>query len=150
MSIEEQLATQMKTAMRARDKKTLGLIRMLKSKMGERTTAAGFEGEVDDKLWLEVITAYAKSQKKAIAQFEKAGEAGKGHIEELSWELAYLDQFLPKKADEATVRIWVQEAIDGMGAGNAKMGPVMGLVMKAHKAEVDAQMVRAIVQELLS
>lgn len=150
MAIEADLNAKLKAAMRARDKQTLGLVRMLKSKMTERTTASGFSGEVDDALWLEVIQAYEKSQRKALAQFKDAGAAGAGHVKDLEWELEALAEFLPKKADEATIRGWVQAAIDGMGgAGNAKLGPVMGAVMKAHKSEVDAGLVRKVVAELL-
>ena len=64
MSIQEDLTTRMKDAMRAKDKPMLNLIRMLKSKMGEKTTAKGFSGEVDDALWIEVITRYAKSRRR--------------------------------------------------------------------------------------
>lgn len=150
MPIEADLNTKLKAAMRARDKDTLGLVRMLKSKMTERTTSAGFSGDVDDALWLEVIEAYAKSQQKALEQFKELGEAGAEHVAALEWELTAMEEFLPKKADEATTRAWAQAAIDGMGGPeNAKLGQVMGAVMKAHKADVDASLVRQIVAELL-
>ena len=151
MSIQDDLNTQMKAAMRAKDKQLLGLIRMLKSKMGEKTTSKSFSGEVNDALWLEVISSYAKSQKKALAQFEGIDrpEAAE-HVTQIQWELNAVDQWLPKKADEATVRGWVAEAVSGLGGPGAHMGAVMGAVMKAHKSEVDPGMVRALVEEALS
>jgi uncharacterized protein len=151
MSIQERLDTELKTAMRARDKRMSSLVRMLKSKMTETTTKAGFKGEVNDALWLNVIGAYAKSLKKALGQFAAAGEAGAEHVEQLTWEVGVLESYLPAKADEATVRGWVQAAIDGLGGkGAANLGAVMGAVMKSHKADVDASMVRSIVAELLA
>ena len=58
--------------------------------------------------------------------------------------------FLPKLADEATTRAWVQAAIAESDAKSAKdLGRVMGAVMKAHKADVDGNLARRIASELL-
>ncbi len=150
MSIGDRLTQQMKDSMRARDRRTLDLVRMLKSRMTERTTKKGFDGEVDDALWIQVIGSYAKSQAKAIDQFRAAGDAGIPHIEQIEFEVAFCETYLPKKADEAQTRAWVEAAIAGLGgAEQAKLGAVMGAVMKGHKGEADAQLVRGIAQELL-
>lgn len=149
-NIEQRLNDKLKAAMRARDKRAVNLVRMLKAKMTEEKTAKGFSGEVDDALWQKVIEKYAKSQRKAIEQYQQGGEAGQAHIEEIEYELRELEPFLPKKADEATVRRWVDEAIEGMGGKErAKVGPVMGVVMKAHKGEADPAVVRSVVEEAL-
>lgn len=151
MSIEAQLTQRMKDAMRAKDKRTLGLIRMIKSKMTETRTAAGFDGTVDDALWLKVIQSYAKSQAKALKIYQDLGEAGAEHAEQLTWEVAALQEWLPQKADEATTRGWVNDAVAGMGGKErAKFGAVMGAVMKAHKADVDPALVRTLVKEALA
>lgn len=151
MSIEQQLNDRLKQAMRARDQRMLNLVRMLKSRMTERTTASGFSGTVDDDLWIEVIASYAKSQAKAIDQYKAAGAAGAEHVEQIEWELAATEEWLPKKADEATVRGWVDAAVAGLGGKeNAKLGAVMGAVMKAHRADVEPAMVRQLVQEALA
>jgi hypothetical protein len=151
MSIQDDLNTQMKAAMRAKDKQLLGLIRMLKSKMGEKTTSKNFSGEVNDALWLEVIASYAKSQKKALIQFEGIDrpEASE-YVVQIQWELNTVAQWLPVKADEETVRLWVAEAVAGLGGPGVHMGAVMGAVMKAHKSEVDPGMVRKLVEEALA
>lgn len=150
MSIEADMTARMKDAMRARDKRLLGVIRMIKSRVQEAKTAAGFDGDDGDGLWQAVIEAYAKSQKKARAQFVDVGEAGAHHVEQIDYELSVLDEWLPKKADEATVRGWVDEAIAGLGGKErAKFGQVMGVVMKAHKADVEPAMVRDLVKRAL-
>ena len=151
MSMEQKLTDTLKTAMRNRDKQMLGLVRMLKSKMTETTTKSGFNREVDDELWLEVIEAYARSQQKALTQYEEIGDAGQEHIDQLKWELEALKTWLPTKADEETVKGWVAEAIDGLGGPEAaNFGQVMGAVMKNHKKEVEPTMVRNLVQAALS
>lgn len=150
MPIQNDMTEKLKAAMRAKDKRALGIIRMLKSRMKETTTAAGFSGEVNDELWLKVIRSYAKQQQKAIALYEKAGDDGVEHIEEIRWELAWMAPYMPKSADEATIRGWVDEAIAGLGGKeSARFGAVMGAVMKAHKGEATPNVVRQIVQDAL-
>ena len=65
--------------------------------------------------------------------------------------ITQLQEFLPQLADEAQTRVWVEEAIAQTGASEKKdMGKVMGALMGAHKAELDGNIARQIVQELLS
>ncbi len=151
MSVEQRLNDQLKTAMRARDKRTTQLIRMVKSKMGEKTTAKGFSGEVTDATWIGVIEAYSKSQRKAVELFKKAGEAGQEHIDQILWEVETLSVYLPEKADDATIQEWVNTALAALGGKEkAKLGQVMGAVMKAHKGEADPGKVRALVAAALA
>jgi hypothetical protein len=68
-----------------------------------------------------------------------AGVGDSEPAEQIRFDLAYLTPYLPSKADEATQRAWVDEAVAALGGkGSAKLGQVMGAVMKAHKDEVDA------------
>lgn len=150
MPIQDELNEKLKAAMRAKDKPALNLIRMIKSRMTETTTAAGFSGEVNDDLWLEVIRSYAKQQEKAIALYEKAGDEGAEHIDSIKWELAWLEPYMPRSVDAATVRGWVDAIIAGLGGKeSAKFGAVMGAVMKAHKGEATPALVREVVQDAL-
>lgn len=150
-NIQQQLNDRLKAAMRARDAQTLGFVRMLKAKMTETTTAKGFSGEVDDALWLKVISSYAKQQKKALEQYQAAGEAGAEHAAGIEWELAACDEFLPKKASDAEVQAWIDEAIASLGGKeNAKFGAVMGKLMKAHKDVLDAGKVRGMINAALA
>ena len=150
MSIEAELQSKLKEALRAKDSKTANVIRMVKSRVTERRTAKGFDGEVDDKLHLAVIAAYAKSLSKARVEFEVAGERGAESIAELNFELAFLKQYLPEQMDEAQVREAVKIAIEELGASDVKMaGRVVGAVMKKHKGVAPAPLVKKIAEALL-
>ena len=97
------------------------------------------------------MASYSKSQKKALSQFEGIDRPeAKEHVDQITWELATLEGWLPEKADEATVRGWVAEAVAGLGGPGAHFGAAMGAVMKAHKDEVDPAMVRRLVEEALA
>lgn len=150
MSIEKQLTTMLKDAMRAKRTREVECLRMVKSHADGMRTAAGFSGETDDGFWSEAIKRYANQQKKALAEFEKAGDQGAEQAERLRFELELLAPFLPQLLGPEQVRELVRAAIAETGAAGPKMvGRVVGQVMKAHRDEVDPALVKQLAAEEL-
>lgn len=150
MSIQEEIDAHLKAGMRARDAQKLITVRMLKARMGETTTAKGFSGTVDDALWLQVLTGYLKQQEKALEQFVQIGAGDSEPAAQIRYDMEFIRPFLPTKADDATHRAWVDEAVAGLGGpSKAKMGQVMGAIMKTHKDEVDATLLRSLIEAAL-
>lgn len=149
-SIEQRLREQLKQALRARDRETANTIRMISTRVTERTKARGFTGEVDDALYVDVIAAYSKSLEKAIVEFAAGGERGLQQIAELEREIAICARWLPEPLDADATREAVRAAIAELGVTDARMaGRVIGTVIKAHKGRVDAALIKQIVgQEL--
>ncbi len=81
MPVEQQLTETLTAAIRAKDQRTAGVVRMLKTKITERRTAKGFAGAVDDAVVLDVIGAYRKQLQKAVAEYEKAGGEREGQVD---------------------------------------------------------------------
>ena len=151
LGLQAELNARLKQAMKSRNQQELDVIRAIRSKVGEARTAKGFSGEVDDALYLKVITAYVKSMTKARVEYEKAGERGAEMAAQLTFEIDYLSEFLPKKLSEAETEPLVAAAIASTGATSAKeIGKVMGAVMKSHREQVEPGLVRAVAQRLLS
>jgi hypothetical protein len=149
-SIVDDLNVRLKEAMRAKDARTLQVIRAIRSDVDLERKDPKFEGTVDDALYLKVIAAYAKKMNKARREYEKAGERGVQHVEQLTFELEFLSIFLPKKLDAAATRPLVEDAIKVSGATSKKeIGRVMGMVIKNHRDQVDPGVVRQIADELL-
>lgn len=158
MSIEQTLRAKLTEAIKAKDRRTADVIRMIDTKVMERRTAKGFSGKVDDALYLEIIAAYRKSMAKALSEYEAMGERGKAQAEELRFEVDFCAGFLPRQLEESEVREAVRQAISALGATGAKTGAkidakmagrVMGEVMKQHKGLVEAPVVKRIVDEEL-
>jgi uncharacterized protein YqeY len=151
MTIKEDLRAKLTAAIKARDMLTANLIRMLETRVMERRTAKGFQGEVDDALYLDVIAAYQKSMAKAKVEYEALGERGLEQAAELQFEIDFCAGYLPKLLDEAAVREVVRAAIADLGADSPKMvGRVVGAVMKKHKGVVEASMAKQIAEEELA
>lgn len=151
MSIEQTLRKQLTESLKARDRRTADVIRMIDTKVMERRTAKGFSGTVDDALYLDVISAYRKSLAKALEEYAALGDRGKDQAEQLRFEVDFCARFLPQPLSEDEVRAAVRQAIAELGASDPKMaGRVTGAVMKQHKDRADAALVKRIVGEELS
>ena len=150
MSLEQNLNDTLTKAIREKDQRAADIVRMIKSKIGERRTAKGFSGQVDDALVQDVISAYRKSLQKALPDYEKAGDRGAAQAAQLKFEIEYLERWLPKGMDEAALRALVAERIKSLGITDAKQaGRLVGDVMKTHKGQVEAGDVKRIAEELL-
>jgi uncharacterized protein len=150
VSLEQTLNDTLTQAIRAKDSRVADVVRMLKSRLTERRTAKGFEGQVDDALVLDVIGAYRKSLQKALPDYEKAGERGQAQAAQLRFEIEFCERFLPRGLDESALRQLVRERLGALGITDPKqVGRLVGDVMKTHKGQVEAGDVKRIAEELL-
>ena len=147
---EIELQDNLKTAMRAGDKRALAAYRMVRTKIMERRTARDAK-PLDDAAVLEVIRAYVKSLEAAVAEYRSLGTAEDDeNIVQLAAEVAVLEPYMPKFLDEAATLALVQAAIVATGATSRKQsGMVMGGLMKAHKGEIDPAVVKRLVDAAL-
>lgn len=148
--IKEQIEAKLREARIARDERSKNVIGMLKSKvLNELKSGSG--AVENDELWLATITSYAKQMRKAIPEYEKAGERGLEMIEEARFELAFCDQFMPKKLDEAATEAIVRELATANAITDPKqIGKLVGLVMKSHKDDIDGDLLRQVAQRVLA
>nr|WP_282916388.1 GatB/YqeY domain-containing protein [Enterococcus cecorum] len=137
----------MKTAMKAKDKETLQVIRMLKASIQNEQIKAGHELNADEEL--TVLSREMKQRRDALSEFVQAGRDDL--VEKVKVEIAIVEKYLPKQLTEEEIRQIVSEAIEKVKATSAKeFGKVMGAVMPLVKGEADGNQVNAIVKELLN
>ena len=150
MAIEQQLTDALKQSMRDKDTRTSNVVRMIKTRVTERTTSKGFAGQVDDALLVDVIGAYRKQLQKALAEYEKLGDRGAAQVGQLRFEIAFCERFLPKGMDDAALRTLVQDRVKALGITDPKqVGRLVGDVMKTHKGQVEAADVKRIAEDML-
>jgi len=151
MPIAQTLDEVLKSAIKDKDSRTANVVRMLKTKVTERTTAKGFSGQVDDALVTDVIGAYRKQLQKALTEYEKVGERGAAQAAELRFEIEFCERYLPKGMDDAALRALVTERLAALGITDPKQaGRLVGDVMKTHKGQVEAADVKRVAEELLT
>ena len=150
MALEQTLNEQLTQAIKDKDTRTANVLRMLKTRLQERRTSRGFGGTVDDALVLDVISAYRKQLQKAVGEYAALGDRGAEQAEQLRFEAAFCERFLPRGMDEAAVRALVAERVAALRIADPKqVGRLVGDVMKTHKGQVEAADVKRIAEEIL-
>lgn len=147
MAIADQVTEQMKQAMKARDERRLAALRSMRTAFLNEMKKDG-STSIPDAVCEGLLRKLEKQRKESIEAFSNAGREELAAAERA--ELAVIQEFLPKLADEAKTRAWIDEAIAQTGAAGAKdVGKVMGALMKAHKGAIDGDLARHLVQERL-
>ena len=147
MSLLDQINSDLKVSMKARDKFRTETLRNLKSAI--KYAAIDASSDLSDDDILSVIVKQAKQRRDSIAEFEKANRTDL--IEKESAELALLEAYLPAQLSKDAVRDKVQAAITELGVSDMKgMGQVMKHIMPQLQGQADGKVVSRIVRELLS
>ncbi|MCL1594233.1 MAG: GatB/YqeY domain-containing protein [Actinomycetia bacterium] len=149
MTIEQDLRTDQKTAMRARDKATLNAIRSVQAEVATAKAAPGFTSEVDDSLYRKTIATYVKRISKSITEYQAMGERGEAQVETLSFEVEYLTRYLPQTLNEQGTRQLIEGVLTKTGVdADTQPGQVIGAVMRTGE-ELDGALVNRLVREML-
>jgi len=148
MSIVEQVSAQLTQAMRDRDKNRITALRNIRAAFIEGLKVDGSASLPDDKA-LEILRRVAKQRRESIEAYTAGDRKDLADAE--ASELVVVESFLPRLADEATTRGWVEAAIAATGAtGMPDVGKVMSALMAAHRDEVDGKVANRIARELLA
>ncbi|MGX7204153.1 GatB/YqeY domain-containing protein [Enterococcus pingfangensis] len=147
MSLLTTLNEDMKQAMRAKDKETLQVIRMLKASIQNEQIKNG--QDLNEEEELTVLSREMKQRRDSLTEFEKADRADLA--DKVKKEIVVVEKYLPAQLSEEEIRAIVTEAITTTGAASPKeFGKVMGAVMPKVKGKADGNQVNAIVKELLN
>ncbi|MGH1646899.1 GatB/YqeY domain-containing protein [Enterococcus gilvus] len=147
MSLLTTLNEDMKQAMRAKDKETLQVIRMLKASIQNEQIKKG--QDLNDEEELTVLSREMKQRRDSLAEFEKADRTDLA--DKVKKEIVIVENYLPAQLSEEEIRAIVTEAVAKTGASSPKeFGKVMGAVMPKVKGKADGNQVNAIVKELLN
>lgn len=146
MSLEQRLTDDMKAAMKAGEKETLGVVRRVLSAL--KNARIEKKADLDEQDEIKVVRSIAKQHKESIEQFRAAGREDLATKEES--ELAILTVYLPPEMDRAQLEALVDAAIAETGATSMKdMGGVIKAVMAKAQGQAEGGVVSALVKERL-
>ena len=147
MSLLERLNSDIKQAMKNKEKDKLSVIRMVKSSIQNEAIKTGNELSEDEEL--TVLSREVKQRKDSLHEFDKAGR--QDLVEKIRTELQYVELYMPKQLSEEEVSEIVKQAISETGASSkAEMGKVMSVIMPKVKGKAEGSLVNKLVQQHLS
>jgi uncharacterized protein YqeY len=140
--IQTQIAEEVKTAMRARDKQRLGTLRLISAEF--KKVEVDERIELDDPRVLAILDKMTKQRRDSFSQYESAGRTDLAEQEQ--FELDVISEFMPEQMTEAEIAALVNEAVASVGAESIRD---MGKVMGALKSQVQGRADMSVVGELV-
>lgn len=138
MSLKAQLQDDMKSAMRARDKERLSVIRMVMAAIKQREVDD--RTELDDPAVLAVLEKMIKQRRDAEQQYRDAGRQELADAE--AAETTVLEHYLPAQLSEAQIDQAIEAAItENQATSMRDMGKVMGTLKPRLQGQADMAVV---------
>ncbi len=149
MSLQQEVMTAMKEAMKAKDTNALTSLRAIKSAILLAQTESGAKEELTEDQELKLLQKLVKQRKDSAAIFSEQGREDLAQPE--LDQAKVIEQFLPEQLSEEEIERIVVMTIDDIGASGMKdMGKVMGIVSKELTGKADGKIISTIVKSKLS
>jgi len=141
MSLKEQIDTDIKKAMLAKNKDELRALRAIKSLILLAESEENAAKELDRNTELKLLIKAAKQRKDSFQIYQEQGKD----------ELKVIEKYLPEQFSEKEVEVEIRKIMDSMGAkGPGDMGKIMGVATKKLAGKADGRLIAEVAKRLLS
>lgn len=148
MSLQQQVNSDIITAMKAKDEVALRALRALKAALLLAATAEGAKDTVDDDQAIKIFQKLAKQRKESMDIFVQNGREELAQKERE--EIAVIEKYLPQQMSEEQIKNELQKLISDNGATSAAdFGKMMPLAMKHFAGKADGKVISAVLKQLL-
>jgi len=137
----------MKTAMKAKEKVKLGVIRMILAAIKQREVDERIE--LDDAQVLQLLDKMVKQRRDSIDAFDKASRDDLASIERA--EIVLIQDYLPQQLSVEEIHELIDQAIADSGVQGMKdMGKLMGILRPQLQGRADMGAASGIIKQKLS
>ena len=149
MSLEQKTMADLKTAMLAKDEKSLRGLRAIKAAILLAKTSEGAGGELKEDDEIKLLQKLVKQRKDSLEIYQQQNRTDLAQKEQE--EIEVIEKFLPKQLSAEELQLEIKKIIAETGATSpADMGKVMGAATKKLSGKADGKTISAAVKELLS
>ena len=148
MSLEQKTMADLKTAMLARDEKSLRGLRAIKAAILLAKTSEGAGGELKEDDEIKLLQKLVKQRKDSLEIYQQQKRTDLAQKEQE--EIEVIEKFLPTQLSTEELQLEIKKIIAEIGAtSSADMGKVMGAATKKLSGKADGKTISATVRELL-
>ena len=149
MAALDNLTTEIKEAMKAKNALALESLRAIKSAVLLQKSEAGASDEMSEDEEIKLLQKLVKQRRDSAAIFREQNRVDLAEPEEAQAEI--IARFLPEQLSEEEVGKVIESIIAQTGASSMKdMGKVMGMVSKQLAGKADGKTISTLVKQLLS
>ena len=136
-----------KAAMRARDRRRLGTLRLVNAEI--KRVEVDERRELADTDVLQVLARMLKQRRDSLRQYQDAGREDLADQEQ--FEIDLIDEFMPQAASDEDIAKAIDEAVANVGATSMRdMGKVMAALRGSLQGRADMGRVSGLVKERLA
>ncbi len=148
MTLEERIMSDMKAAMKAKDKVSLRGIRAIKAAlMLAKTDGTGEEMTPEKEI--KIVQKMVKQRKDSLSIYKEQGRDDLASVE--IEEIDVISKYLPEQLSEEKIGEIVEGIISDLGAEGMKdMGKVMGVASQKLAGSADGKTLAAVVRQKLA
>ena len=148
MSLTDQINTDIKTAMKARDKDKLEALRAIKSALLLEATKGG-DSSVSDEAGLKILQKLQKQRMDSYQIYVEQNRADLADDEKKQAEV--IGAYLPKQMTREELEPEIEAIINEVGASGMKdMGKVMGVASKKFAGKAPGRLIADTVKDVIT
>jgi len=149
MSLELEVMSLMKDAMKNKDEALLRGLRAIKAEIIKAKTEPGANGAISEDGEMKLLQKLVKQRRDSLTIFQEQNRADLA-AKELE-EIAVIEKFLPVQMTEEEVKAAVEAIVKELGAaGPQDLGKVMGVASKQLAGKADGKIIAAIAKNALT
>jgi uncharacterized protein YqeY len=149
MSLKEQLADDLKDAIRAGDEVRKSTLRMLMTAVNTAEVSGSERRELADDQVMQVIAKQVKQRRESIEEFKRANRHDLVATEEA--EMKVLEAYMPAQMSRDEIEAEARQVIAEVGANSpADKGKVMKKIVPRLAGRADGRDINEVVTQLLS
>lgn len=145
--MKNRIVEDIKIAMKAQDKETLAVVRMLKADI--QMAELNKKSDLTDDEIISIVAKQIKMRKDSIKEFEKGNR--NDLIDHANSEIKILEKYLPEQISEEEVVAIVEDVFNKVNpTSQSDMGKIMAMLTPLVKGRIDMSIVSKLVKEKLS
>jgi uncharacterized protein YqeY len=149
MNLEQKIMADLKTAMLAKDEKTVRSLRAIKAAIILAKTSEGAGGEIKEEEEVKLLQKLVKQRKDSLEIYQQQNRPDLAQKEQE--EIEVIEKFLPKQISGEELKAIIATIIAETGASSpADMGKVMGVATKQLAGKAEGKAISTLVKELLA
>ena len=149
MSLAKKISDDVKSALKGGDKKKLSIARYVYSELKNFLIKENLERDVlnlSDENVIKIVKTQLKQKKESLDFASKARDQGR--IEDLEFDINYLNSFIPSMMDEKNTIEIISIYIDENNLGNKDFGKIMGFLKQNYNNKIDMNLASKIIKNI--
>ena len=149
MSLAKKISDDVKSALKGGDKKKLSIARYVYSELKNFLIKENLERDVlklsDDNI-IKIVKTQLKQKKESLDFATKAKDQVR--VEDLEFDIKYLNDFLPSVIDEKTTMDIISQHINENNLENRDFGKIMGYLKQNYSNKIDMNLASKIIKNI--